>query len=292
MAYSKIIHTKSEAVGAIPAQNSLSYGEIAINYSDGHLYIKKADNTIHKVASSDFPTQIGTLTSDVKSLTNTLNFLNLQFREAEDLDFGRSNINAVRSHNALTYGLSNEIGANADNSLLFGVSNEAAAKRTIVFGRNNNATGDDAIAIGSNITTPSGVAEFGKWSNSTTRGSTVRCGSNNVGISIADTDESFDDGGAVVGEELVSTLPREMYAIRRSINEILIDVNIGGTITTCSFGESTDNGSGTSVGSAIQNNRSDTTTVASIRKLTQTEYDALLNAGNIESSTVYFVTET
>ena len=35
MAYSKIIHTKSEAVGAVPAQNSLSYGEIAINYSDG-----------------------------------------------------------------------------------------------------------------------------------------------------------------------------------------------------------------------------------------------------------------
>jgi hypothetical protein len=292
MAYSKIIHTKSEAVGAIPAQNSLSYGEIAINYSDGHLYIKKADNTIHKVASSDFPLQIGNLTSDVKALTNTLNFLNLQFREAEDLDFGRSNINAVRSHNALTYGLSNEIGADADNSLLFGVSNEAAAKRTIAFGISNKVTGDDAIAVGSHITAPAGVAEFGKWTNSTTRGATIRCGSNNVGISIKDTDESFDDGGAVVGEELTGTLAREMYAIRRNINEILIDVNIGGTITTCSFGESTDNGNGTSTGSAIQNNRSDTTTVASIRKLTQAEYDALLNAGNIESSTVYLVTTT
>jgi hypothetical protein len=290
MAYSKIIHTKSEAVGAVPAQNSLSYGEIAINYSDGHLYIRKADNTIHKVASSDFPTQIGTLTSDVRSLTNTLNFLNLQFREAEDLDFGRGNINAIRSHNSLTYGLNNEIGANAENSLLFGVSNEAAAKKTIVFGRNNTATGEDAIAIGSYITAPTGVAEFGKWTNATTRGSTIRCGNNNVGISLSNRTVSFTDGGADTGEEAVDTLPREMYAIRRNEDEILLDVNIGGTITTCSFGESTNNGSNTSVGAAIQNNRSDTTTVDSIRKLTQAEYDALDNVGQILDSTIYIVT--
>jgi len=288
MAYSKIIHTKSEIVGAVPAQNSLSYGEIAINYSDGHLYIKKLDNTIHKVASSDFPQQISKLLNDVRSLTTTINFLNLQFTEAEDLNFGRSNINTPRSLNALTYGLSNEIGVSAQDSLLFGTSNVAAAEKTIVFGRNNKATGDDAIAIGSYITAPSNVAEFGKWTNDTTRGSTIRCGSNNVGISLRSKDTSFSDGGNTAGEEADDALPRNMYAIRRNQNEILIDVNIGGLITTCSFGESTNDG-GTSVGSAIQNNRNDTLPVNSIRRLTQQEYDDLVTFDQIDDFTIYIV---
>lgn len=53
MAYSKIIHTKSEVAGAIPDGSSLSYGEIAINYSDGHMYIRKSDDVVQKIASVD-----------------------------------------------------------------------------------------------------------------------------------------------------------------------------------------------------------------------------------------------
>jgi hypothetical protein len=292
MAYSKIIHTKSEAVGSIPSISSLSFGEIAINYSDGHLYIKKADNTIRKVASSDFPVQISALLTDVNTLTNRLDFIALQQISSESLTFGRDNLNANDSFNSLAFGLSNTVGTAGSNSALFGTSNNANADSAIAFGAFNTCNGANGIAIGRNITVPADVAEFGYWSTVNSRASTIRCGSNNVGISIRNTDESFDDGGAVVGEEVADTLPREMYAIRRNEDEILLDVNIGGTITTCSFGESTDNGSNTSVGAAIQNDRSDTTTVASIRKLTQTEYDDLFNSGNIESSTVYLVTAT
>ena len=286
MAYSRIIHTKSEAVGAIPAEGSLSYGEIAINYADGHLYIKKTDNTIKKVASSDFAPQISTLISDVKGITTELEFLNLKFTGAEDLDFGRGNINSVRTNSSLTYGLNNEATSTSEDSSLFGISNKTLGDNNIAIGLNNETGGDNSIAIGINVKTPDNVIEFGRWVSTTNRNSSIRIANKNVAMTLINSAVSPDDGGVNDGEELDTALPRGMYAFRRDSDEILLDVNIGGTVKTCSLGESTSEND-TSIGSAIQNNRSDTTVVTSIRKMDQATYDTL---ASYEDSTLYIVT--
>lgn len=286
MAYSRIIHTKSEAVGAIPAEGSLSYGEIAINYSDGHLYIKKADNTIKKVASSDFAPQISTLISDVKGITTELEFLNLKFTGAEDLDFGRGNTNLVRTNNSLTYGLNNEVGSSSEDSSLFGISNKTSGDNNIAIGLNNDTSGENSIAIGINVKTPDNVIEFGRWVSTTNRNSSIRIANKNVAMTLINSSVSPDDGGQNDGEELDTTLPRGMYAVRRNVDEILLDVNIDGTVKTCSFGSATSENQ-TSIGSAIQNNRSDATVVTSIRKMDQATYDTL---ASYEDSTLYIVT--
>ncbi len=295
MAYSKIIHTKSEASGAIPADSSLSYGEIAINYSDGHLYIKKADNTIKKVASSDFPVQIAALESDVKSLTNNIDFINLQFRSADDLDFGRSNINSLRLNNSLTYGLLNEVGNSSANSLIFGIKNSTVGTKAIAIGDNNVAYGENSISIGSYVRTPSNVAEVGNWTNVDSvlsRVSSVRLANKNVAMTLLNSSTKTDAGGGVVGEEVFDSLPEDMYTIRRNVNEILLDVNIGGTVQTCSFGDSS-----TSPGKAVLSNSSDAASgtviepVTSIRHVTQAQYTALLNASNVDAGTLYIVND-
>jgi len=43
---SSIILKKSSVAGKIPLPSDLAYGEIALNYTDGVIYYKKADNTI------------------------------------------------------------------------------------------------------------------------------------------------------------------------------------------------------------------------------------------------------
>ncbi len=286
MAYSKIIHTKSEAVGSIPSISSLSFGEIAINYSDGHLYIKKADNTIRKVASSDFPVQISALLTDVNTLTNRLDFIALQQISSENLTFGRDNLNTNDSFNSLAFGLSNTVGTAGSNSALFGISNNANAADSIAFGAFNTCNGANGIAIGRNITVPADVAEFGHWSTVESRSSTIRCGSNNVGISIFNQAEPLIDGNAanLAGEEEADTLPRNMYAFRRNESEILFDVNINGIISTATFF------SGTS--KPIQNNTDDAVPINTIRQLTQTVYDALEAASpsEIDPNTIYYIT--
>ena len=287
MAYSRIIHTKSEAVGAIPAAGSLSYGELAINYSDGHMYIKKADNTIKKVASTDFDIQIANLNTDVNSLTNTVNFLNLQFTDAEDLIFGKNNINSVRANNSLTYGLSNEIGTTSKNSSIFGISNKTGGEKGIAIGYNNDATGNNSISVGANIKTPADVAEFGTWTNKTTRKSSIRAANTNVAMTLANSATPIPDGGAKVGEEVATGIPRDMYAIRRNSSEVLLDVNIDGDVKTISFGDAS-----LKPGQSIKNIGADALTgevlIKAIRKLTQQQYTDL--GADRDASTLYIVT--
>ena len=286
MSYSKIIHTKSEAAGAVPAKGSLSYGEIAINYSDGHLFIKSANNEIKKVASADFPNQISGLLSDVSTISNSIEFLNLQFISADDLIFGRSNVNVTRANNSLTYGLSNSIGANSIFSSAFGIQNSAEGNRATVIGDNNIGAGNDCVAVGSYIKTPTDVAEFGKWSITGLRNSSVRCADTNVSMTLRNSANPIPDGGSSPGEEAADTLPYNMYAVRRHNDKVLLDVNIDGTVKTCSFGDAS-----TSPGSAIHNFGAPITgevLVKTIRKLTQQEY---INLGSdVDDNTLYIVT--
>jgi len=292
MSYSKIIHTKSEASGAVPAKGSLSYGEIAINYSDGHLYIKNADNEIKKVASSDFANQISGLLADVKSVSDSLEFVNLQFISADDLIFGRANINTTRANNSLTYGLSNVVGANSSLCSLFGTSNSAEGERAVVIGDNNIGAGNDCVAVGSYVKTPTNVAEFGKWSVTGNRASSIRCANQNVSATLRNTSTSIADGGSTSGEEAFDTLPYSMYSVRRHNDEVLLDVNIEGTVQTCSIGISSREQLGddfTSKGIPVQNDRTDTLGITAVRQMDQAAYDAL--GPNKSSTTIYIIND-
>ena len=287
MAYSKIIHTKSEAVGAAPVPNSLSYGEIAINYSDGHLYIKKADNTVKKVASTDFPLKITALEDAVDAINATVGFLDLQFVAATDLNFGRGNVNANSDNDALTYGLENEVTNAAERSIIFGSLNEIQSEDSIAIGDHNRVLGKKGVAIGSYITSPTNVFELGTWSEGRIRTSSVRIANENVAMTLKNSNSAIlpSTAGALHGAEGATTLPENMYVVRRAGEEVLIDVNIGGAVKSCSMGDAS-----ASPGSAVQNFGSPIAgeiLVKTIRKLTQEEYTDL--GSDIDPNTLYIV---
>lgn len=52
---STIIHKKSSVTGKIPVAGDLQYGELAVNYADAKIYLKKSDNTV--VGISDTATE-------------------------------------------------------------------------------------------------------------------------------------------------------------------------------------------------------------------------------------------
>jgi len=57
-----------------------------------------------------------------------------------------------------------------------------------------------------------------------------------VALTLRDTSTALTDGGATAGSEADGTLIREGYSIRRDGDEILIDINVAGTIKTLSLG--------------------------------------------------------
>ena len=287
MAYSKIIHTKSEAVGAAPIANSLSYGEIAINYSDGHMYIKKADNTVKKVASTDFPIKIEGLETAVNSINATISFLNLQFVKADNLNFGRDNVNANSDNDSLTYGLANEVTNAAERSIIFGSLNEIQSADSIAIGDNNKVLGSKGIAIGSYVTSPANVFELGKWSEGRIRLSSVRLANENVAMTLKNSNSAIlpSTAGALHGAESATTLPENMYIVRRAAEKMLIDVNIGGEVKSVSMGDAS-----TSPGSPVKNFGAPIAgeiLVKTIRKLTQAEYTSL--GSDVDPNTLYIV---
>jgi len=58
----KILLKKSSAEGGVPTTSDLDFGELAINYSDGVLYYKKADGTIASISGSGGGAGEGVLT--------------------------------------------------------------------------------------------------------------------------------------------------------------------------------------------------------------------------------------
>lgn len=57
---SKIIHKKSAVVGKVPLAADLDYGELAINYTDGFLFYKAADNTVQRIKAAGSGWQLKT----------------------------------------------------------------------------------------------------------------------------------------------------------------------------------------------------------------------------------------
>lgn len=48
----RIVLKKSSIVGKIPLATDLEYGELALNYTDGKLYYKNANNTVGLIGGS------------------------------------------------------------------------------------------------------------------------------------------------------------------------------------------------------------------------------------------------
>jgi hypothetical protein len=170
MAYSRIIHTKSEAVAAVPSPTSLSYGEIAINYSDGHMYIKKADNKVYKVASTDNDTNIRALLGDVNIINNKLEFFNIDSStiNIENLNvgitgglsgdlkntiagdyvaaIGRNNSIALGAYDGACIGNGNTIGISTSFGII-GTNNTVDANNSLIAGKDNTVTSVDSLNL-------------------------------------------------------------------------------------------------------------------------------------------------
>jgi hypothetical protein len=76
---SSIILKKSSVAARVPAAGDLVYGELALNYADGKLYYKKADNSIDSFSSalisvSSFNTRTGAITLSSADVTGALEF--------------------------------------------------------------------------------------------------------------------------------------------------------------------------------------------------------------------------
>jgi|TARA_R110000744_G_scaffold262712_1_gene377272 hypothetical protein len=82
MAYSKIIHTKSEAPDVVPQPSSLTFGELAINYFDGKAYIKNTNNLVAKIGDTAYESRIGQLERDAAVAQNTIDKVALTFENA------------------------------------------------------------------------------------------------------------------------------------------------------------------------------------------------------------------
>ena len=70
MALPKIYLKRSSVTGKAPSANQLEYGELAINYADGHIYYKNSQNTVKKIGS-DLESQINTLKTSKLDTTGT-----------------------------------------------------------------------------------------------------------------------------------------------------------------------------------------------------------------------------
>jgi hypothetical protein len=142
--------------------------------------------------------------------------------------------------------------ASGTTSVSIGTSSNASGTRSSAIGYSANASGGNSTASGSSATasgsnstavgyrtktTVDNTAEIGYWSNATTRAGAIRFHSTGmVAQTIQNRSTAYGDGGATKGSEADNTVIREGIALRRNGNEILVDLNIGGTVTTLSLG--------------------------------------------------------
>ncbi len=196
------------------------------------------------------------------------------------------------SSNTIAVGKDIAVSSDADTSVSLGTDIVMQGGQSTAIGYNVEVLKDNGCAIGRNVKVNAvGVSEFGGWLVNGNRDSSVRCANGFVANTLDNISYSPLDGGTTIGDELATKIPREMVSIRRNGDEVLADVNIGGIVKTVSFGDATRIGSGniqanrTSIGGAIQNNRSDTVTLNSMRQMTQSAYDLITPDAN----TVYII---
>lgn len=224
-----------------------------------------------------------------------------------------SGVRTVAMGSLLTTGVNDDnniligrtVSVNGDNSIGIGDDVTVAGSQSVALGYQCQVTDNNAVSVGRNVKAPANVGEFGIWdidggTGAKSRGGSVRCSNLGnadnphdgfVSLSVNDSDRSPLDGGAIDGQELAISLPREMASIRRNGDEILIDININGTVKSVSMGDATRSCVGNQaacrkpLGAAIQNVEADSVTIKTMRQLTQAQYNALTPDAN----TVYII---
>ena len=195
------------------------------------------------------------------------------------------------------------IDATGDNSIGIGDDIDIAGSQSVALGYQCQINGNNAASVGRNVVAPANVGEFGIWDYSggtKSRGGSVRVSNLGnadnpddgfVSLSVNDSDRSPLDGGSTDGAEAATTLPREMATIRRNGDEVLIDLNIAGTVKSVSMGDATRSCAGNQascrkpLGAAIQNVEADSVTIKTMRQMTQAAYDLITPDAN----TVYII---
>lgn len=194
----------------------------------------------------------------------------------------------------------------ANGSIAIGNDIRMSGESSLAMGLNMHVSGDNSASFGRNVkVNANSVTEIGGWHSDQTRGVGLRL--SNLGDSAAPSgsvaftlpEKTFSplDGGVAYGDEEASELPREMFSMRRDSDELLLDVNVAGTVKTVSLGDATRVGaddaetSRTSIGSAIQNNRNDSVTINSMRQVTQVYYNTLAGQtpSQVDPNTLYVI---
>ena len=67
----KVLLKKSSVAAKVPVAGDLDYGEIALNYQDGKIYYKKADNSIDSFVSSSAVTGVSSVAGNTGAVTAT-----------------------------------------------------------------------------------------------------------------------------------------------------------------------------------------------------------------------------
>ena len=132
---------------------------------------------------------------------------------------------------------SNSSASNTSSTAL-GRNATASGYRATALGSYSTASGSYSTAVGAGAkTTVTATTEVGVWSGSSVRAGAIRVhGTGMVAQTIQNRATAYGDGGATKGSEADNTVIREGIALRRNGNEILVDLNIGGTVTTLSLG--------------------------------------------------------
>lgn len=76
---------RSSSADSVPAAGVLEYGELAINYNDGNLFYKNADDTVVTIASNKTLTLSGNLTAGNLVTTGTVDTVDLTATGLVDL---------------------------------------------------------------------------------------------------------------------------------------------------------------------------------------------------------------
>lgn len=211
--------------------NTLTIGDLSGNAGgDSSITIQSNNVTTTDVASGNNAVSIGndSLASGTQSLA--IGGFGAEATAQDTVAAGTGSLaSAVQS-----VSVGHESEASGTDSTAIGASATASAASATAIGHDAQATGIESTAVGVfvNNTKPY-AAEFGSWLNTTTRSAAVRCDSTGqVGLSLRNSATPPLDGGATDGAEDTGDLGRDMYAVRRDGDDIYIDDNRAGTVTS------------------------------------------------------------
>lgn len=126
---------KSGVTGNVPQPSSLEYGELALNYADGFLFYKNANNTIDKIVSGTGGNAFETINANGSLIVADSNTDILSLSAASGIDITANTLTDTVSIGISNVGISTA-NVNVGNTLIVGVYDLS----TNVFSTTSNST--------------------------------------------------------------------------------------------------------------------------------------------------------